>query len=270
MMDRLSDCAQSSPNALRRCCRVAQQTAAAAPPAAATTDDVAGDRQILGQSRLFEDISSEGLQEALGATRARVVRKDEFCFLQGDGANTMYVLLSGTIKLVQSGADGHQVIVHLATPPEPFGHMGVLNGGIHKVSAQAVCDSRILAWDLRTMRRLMQNYPALETNLMRLLAVRVEEEWERFHVLLTASLEQRLARALLQLTHAPRNTAHSGRPIMVSLLHQDLADLTGTNIYTVSRILSRWKRSRLIETCRGRILVWSLPALEEIVGEPVQ
>ncbi|GEM_PF-4195621 len=75
---------------------------------------------------------------------------------------------------------------------------------------------------------------------------------------------QRIAGALLQLTQRPGSTAWPARTTEVPLPHRDLAEFVGTNVYTVSRILSRWKRAGIVESRRGCILIRSGAELTRI------
>jgi CRP/FNR family transcriptional regulator, nitrogen oxide reductase regulator len=232
------------------------------------TQPVLADMDLVARCGLFRGLSGEDLSDVCRRVRMCSARRGEVCFLQGSRAEEMYVLTSGTVKLVRMDADGRQVILRVVEPSELFGYVGMFDGGTHPVSAEAVHDSRFLAWDRGTVDQLMRVHPAIMRNGLRLLASHLDQHWERFHDLVTARIEQRIARTLLRLMHRqPEDDA--GEPVdTVELLHQDLADLAGTNMYTVSRVLCRWKRLHIIETLRGRVIIRSLPKLAQLAGQP--
>lgn len=233
------------------------------------TQPANGDLDLLAHCGLFRGLSDEALRDVRRSARTWTATRGELCFLQGSRAETIHALMSGMIKLVRTDADGRQVILHVIEPPECFGYVGMFDGGTHRVSAEAVQDSRALIWDLATVRRLMSAHPTITDSGLRLLATRVDQNWERFHDLVTTRIEQRIARTLLQLVRR-QPEYDGGEPAnTVGLLHQDLADLIGTNMYTVSRILCRWKRLRVIDTLRGRVIIRSLQQLAQIAGEPL-
>lgn len=227
-----------------------------------------GDLERLARCGLFQGLSGEALRDVRRSARTWTARRRELCFLQGGRAEAMYALMSGTMKLVRTDADGRQVILQVLEPSDVFGYVGMFDGGNHEASAEAVQDSRCLVWDLETVHRLMRAHPAIKDNGLRLLAARVEQDWERFHNLVTTRIEQRIARTLLQLVRRQPESDGGEAANTVELLHQDLADLIGTNMYTVSRILCRWKRLDVIDTLRGRVIIRSLPRLAQIAGEP--
>jgi CRP-like cAMP-binding protein len=222
---------------------------------------------LLTHCVLFRALSDEELRDVWESARTGLATRGDLCFLQGSRADAVYVLTSGKIKLVMTDADGRRVILCVIEPPEPFGYVGMFDGGTHRVSAEAVQDSRFVAWDLETMNRLLRAHPAIMGNGLQLLATCVDQNWERFHDLVTVRIEQRIARMLLRLAHYSADQRGGAPADIVGLLHQDLADLIGTNMYTVSRILCRWKRLHVIETRRGRVIIRSFPRLAQIAEE---
>jgi CRP/FNR family transcriptional regulator, nitrogen oxide reductase regulator len=118
-------------------------------------------------------------------------------------------------------------------------------------------DGEALAWDAQAMIRLLHSYQRIALNLAQLLAGRVEELQDRFRELATERVEQRVARAVLRLARQAGRRVDDGVLIDMALTRQDLAQMTGTTLYTVSRILSRWDAAGLVEAPRERLLIRS-------------
>ena len=72
----------------------------------------------------------------------------------------------------------------------------------------------------------------------------------RFRERVTERVERRVARMLLRLT-TQTGTRREGGGIEILLSRQDLAEMSGTTLFSVSRILSDWERQGLVETGRG-------------------
>ncbi len=104
-------------------------------------------------------------------------------------------------------------------------------------------------------------------NVVRFLAGRVKEFQDRYRELATERVERRLAHALLRLAAQIGKPVEEGILIDLTLSRQDIAELTGTTIYTVSRILSGWEGRAIIESTRERVIVRDLPALEAIAHD---
>jgi CRP/FNR family transcriptional regulator, nitrogen oxide reductase regulator len=77
----------------------------------------------------------------------------------------------------------------------------------------------------------------------------------RYEELATEQVEQRLARTLLRLIQRTGRRVEGGVLIDVRLSRQEMAEMTGTSLFTVSRILNRWQEAGLIELRRQRVLV---------------
>ena len=101
----------------------------------------------------------------------------------------------------------------------------------------------------------MERFPRIAINGLRLVSQRWHEVEERYRELATERVERRIAQTLLRLVRQVGRRVENGVLIDLPLTRQDLADMTGTTHYTVSRILSQWEQEKLIETGRGRVLI---------------
>jgi CRP-like cAMP-binding protein len=81
---------------------------------------------------------------------------------------------------------------------------------------------------------------------------------------MTERVERRVARALLKLADHAGRKAPGGVEIDFPLSRQDLAEMTGTTLFTVSRLLSGWDEKGLIKAERQRVTVLSAEALQTI------
>ena len=203
---------------------------------------------------LFKDLPDETLAFALESAFTRKVAADEFMFFQGDPARVSYVLLHGYIKLIQTTPKGEQVIMRYVSPGEEFGIIAVLREMNYPVTAQAVMDSEVAGWDDETLRELMLE-PQIALNGMKILATRVQEFQQRTQELATERMERRIARALLRLAQQSGKKVPEGVHIDLRLTRQDLAELTGTSMYSVSRTLSQWESLGLIVCSREQVTI---------------
>ncbi len=228
---------------------------------------VADDCVLLSLCALFQDVARPDLQRLQQSAAERYKRKGEFYFHQGDPATEYFVLSSGRVKLVRTEADGRSVIIRIVVPTEPFANPGVLLDGAQGfASAQAMEDSRAFVWDASTMLWEMTHHPIVSLNAFRLMAERLQENAVRLRDLATANVERRLARLLLRLAQSMGRKMAGGVTIEVPLSGHDLAELTIATPYTVSRILARWRRRRVADLRRQRILILDAERLAALAG----
>jgi CRP-like cAMP-binding protein len=211
--------------------------------------------QLLAQSPPFQGLHASALQAVLQAARRRQVERDTFFFHQGEPALTFYVLFEGEAKLTQVTPEGHQMLMRFARPGDCFGCIAALSKAVYTLSCQAVDNCLALAWDGETMARLMERYPRLALNLLELIAGYYRRLLGRYQELVTQRVEQRVARALLRLAQQAGQKVENGVLIGLPLSREDLGEMTGTTLYTVSRILSRWEHQGFLETGRQRVLI---------------
>jgi CRP/FNR family transcriptional regulator, nitrogen oxide reductase regulator len=185
----------------------------------------------------------------------RAVPAGSCFFLQSDLATLFYVLIEGRVRLTQVTAEGQQVILRFITPGEGMGIVAALGAMDYPASAEALGACQALMWEGRMVAALMERYPRLALNGMRLLAQRVREFQDRLRELATERVERRVARMLLRLARQSGHKVAGGILIDLPLSRQTLAEMTGTTLYTVSRILSQWEAQGLVESGRERVVI---------------
>lgn len=211
--------------------------------------------QQLQQIDLFKGLGSPELWSIYRAGHTVQVKSGAFFFHQNDPAQTFFVLINGQIKMSQISQGGHQVLIRMVTGGEDFGTIAVLSGINYPLSAQALEDCLAVAWDKEIITRLLLAHPGMALNALRLLAKRFKDLQERYRELATERVERRMARTLLRLVQQAEHSNKGQAELKLALSRQDLAEMTGTTIYTVSRILSQWEQRGLVETGRERVVI---------------
>jgi CRP-like cAMP-binding protein len=150
-----------------------------------------------------------------------------------------------------------------------FGSMAVLRPeSEYPASAQAMEDSTALAWESTFLRKLAEKEPSLNLNLMELMRVHIEEMQARFREVATERVEQRLAQTLLRLAAQTGRREPDGRvTIDLPLTRQDLAEMIGTTLFSVSRLLSDWERRGLISAGRESVAILNPHGLVSIAED---
>ncbi len=211
--------------------------------------------QLLAQTPPFIGLSPLELKVAGQAAHKRQVERHAFFYRQGDLATTFYILIAGQVRLTEVTTEGQQLLVRFAGPGEAIGIIAALENTAYPLAAQAAEDCRALAWNSATMEQLMERFPRIAINGLRLVSQRWHELEERYRELATERVERRVAQTLLRLVRQVGQKVEQGILLELPLTRQDLAEMTGTTLYTVSRIFSRWEQEQLIETGREWILI---------------
>ncbi len=227
----------------------------------------ADELEILGGSPILVKLNKAALLAVAQAATLHTVKRGGFLFHQGEPATSFFVLLDGKARLSQIAEDGRQVIFHYFGPGEAMGVVVVLANAAYPVSAEAISDSIALGWDRQTAFELMEQYPRMAINGMELVAGRFWELQNRYRELATERVEQRLARAVLRLAaHMNGQAGGDGSPTL-ALSRQDLAEMTGTTLFTVSRICSDWEQHGILSTGREQITLLNKVDLDTIAND---
>lgn len=213
------------------------------------------DPMNLRKVSVFQNATENDLKLISQHAIERSVEDGEFFFFQGDPAEYFYVLISGRAKLMQTTTTGQQVNLRTISEWQMFGALGaVREDATYPATAQAMENSTALAVKSDYLKELMQTRPYLSVDLMKLMTSYIQEMQERYRELATEKVERRIARVLLRLT-AQMGVKTADGSIELTFTRQDLAEMSGTTLYTVSRVLSEWERQGLVEAGRERVLI---------------
>jgi CRP-like cAMP-binding protein len=213
------------------------------------------DRSLVVNLPLFAGFSAEQLDEVLREARSLRIAKNRNVFEQGEAAHSFFVLLHGHVRASKTTPMGEQVVVRYVVPGETFGVAPAIGLKNYPATATAVDDSIALAWPSAAWPRLISRFPALATNTLQMVGDRLQESHVRVIEMSTQQVEQRLANVLLRLAKQAGRKVEHGVEIDFPISRQDLAQMTGTTLFTVSRILSGWEQRGLIESGRQRIVL---------------
>jgi len=175
--------------------------------------------------------------------------------MEGDPAENAYILIEGKVKLGQVTAGGQQVILGYLVPGRVYGIIAILKKVTCPVSAQAVGNCKAIYWDQATLNDLMDRYPRIALNALRIMAGQIRQFQNTVNDLSTRRVEQRIARAVLRLARQSGRKIETGVLIDLPLSRQDLAEMTGTTLYTVSRVLTEWDKNGLVQSKRQQVII---------------
>jgi CRP/FNR family transcriptional regulator, nitrogen oxide reductase regulator len=204
---------------------------------------------------LFAGLPETDLRRLVQAAHRERLMAGEFFFLQGDPAERMFVLIQGRVKISQSGPDGQQVLIRINTPVSLFALVAMTSAEHYPVTAQAAEDSQAIYWTRPELMGFVQQMPQMAMNAMRIMAEQVQELQDRFRQASTERVERRLARTLIRLASQAGRKVEDGILIDLPLTRQDLAEMSGTTLYTVSRTLSLWEEQGFVISLRERVII---------------
>lgn len=228
------------------------------------------DRSALQRACLFQGLTQQELDAVADASNSADLQAGTELFRQGEHAARVWILSRGQVKLVQNTADGQQVLLRFIGPGEVIGIVAALENSVYPATAEANESSIGYHWEGRRLHALMEQYPKIALNAIPFLIARVHDVQEHVRELATERVERRIARVVLRLVRQSAKKVEQGILIDMALTRQDLAEMAGTTLYTVSRLLQRWESRGLVKVGRKRVVICaphSLVAIAEDLPE---
>jgi len=208
---------------------------------------------LMGNSALFAGLDPTQCRDIMFSSRARVFAPDEILFMQGHPVRTHVLIQSGSVKVTQVSAAGREVLLWINGPGETIGIPNAAPLHRHACSARAMRRCHAITWEDSRFQALIEKYPQIGANINRMLSHRLVELEQRFREIDTEKVPTRLSFALLRLA------AQVGKPspggVEISLSREELAQMIGTTLFTVSRILSKWAEEGFIAPRRQGVII---------------
>jgi CRP-like cAMP-binding protein len=218
----------------------------------------------LDDSPIFDDLSPATRSELDRLAVEKMFRPGTELFVQGEIARSLFVLLSGRVKVWRTTEDGAAMTLTIFGVGQQFGAIAAALDRPSSFTVTTLDPVRAATWRLDDLRRMMADDPRLAANVLRIVANYAEQLVERLAEVAAVPVEQRLARTLLRLAGYCGNRPRTDE---LRLSRQELADLVSATLPTVSRIISRWRAEEIVDgRRRGSILLLDPARIAEIAG----
>ena len=218
---------------------------------------------LVQHSPLFANMPTADCQEIVSAARESEFSRREIIFLEGDPIRQVTLLICGGAKVIRLGQNGTEVILRLAGPGDVVEVTGLPAQGRHSSMAQALSASTALIWEASRFQTLAERFPVLRRNILEVVAQRLQELEDRYREISTEKVATRLSHQLLRLFNQLGRRVNGNGTLKINLSREELAQLTGTTLFTVSRLLSKWNERGVLTAGRQCVYVHDIQALRE-------
>ena len=216
---------------------------------------------VLAGCQLLSGFSISERTEILSAARSREFDRDEVLHFEGDPVEEVLLLHSGCVKTTKFGERGMVAILGLVAPGGALGAAGLISTGQHTTTAEPVQHCRALVWRAATFRAFLERSPRLYQNMVQIHFTYLRELEERFHEMATEMVSRRVARQLARLHDLFESNNNPGE---ICLSQEELAQMTGTTLFSVSRLFTEWEARGLVVARRHSVTVRDVDSLRAI------
>ena len=202
----------------------------------------------------------------------RVSRREHFpkgaiLLAEGHTARGVYVLCAGRVKLSITSAEGKTSIVRIARPGDLLGIHATLAGHPYEATAETLAPCQVDFIPRQDLLVLLDRQKSSGLDLALAISKEFTEFVEHTRVLLlSVSAAEKLARLLLRMEDQFGEHTTTGIRFQTLLTQEEIAQMIGTSRETVTRVLSEFRRKRILSFADNAIFVSSRKDLESVAA----
>lgn len=212
-------------------------------------------RRLLGESPFFTRLAEADVRAVQEIFQQHHYHESDLIQVAGDPATRLSIVGAGIVKVVRPTVEGQDVLLDFLGPGEHFGSLAELGDTTYRedVTAHTVCC--ILSTTAEHFQQVLEQFPAVALSTLGLVAARLRDAQSTIEQLSAHPVSYRIASTLLQLAEKVGRDSEEGTLIEMPLSRQDIADMTGATVETVSRVMSEFGRQGLISSGRRWVSV---------------
>ena len=192
--------------------------------------------------------------------------KGALLFVEGEQPRGVFVLCRGRAKLTTTSTEGRTLIVKIVEPGEILGVSAAILGRPYEVSAETLEASQVSFIRREDFLRFLNAYTEACMHTAQQLSEKYESAQREIRSLgLAHTTSEKLARLLLSWTANGEETPQGTR-LQVLLTHEEIGQMIGTTRETVTRLLSEFKRKKLISMKGSSLFVVAKTEMREMVS----
>jgi CRP/FNR family transcriptional regulator, cyclic AMP receptor protein len=197
------------------------------------------------------------------AGQIRIYKPGSIMCNEGDLATHLFVLVTGSVKIISVTADGDRRVVALRGHGDVIGEISGETTGQRTATVQAIDEVHALIVGYERFLTFLESHPIAARLYLHVMIQRWSEAAAMISTRSVTTGTQRLAALLLQLAGRDGN----GTDIAIPLSQEELAGLAGTSRTTVTRALRSWRRRGFIRTGQRQIRILDQQALHRAAGQ---
>jgi CRP/FNR family cyclic AMP-dependent transcriptional regulator len=201
------------------------------------TQTSAGD-DVLARAGLFQGVAAEAREALSSALQYGDYSRGETVFAEGEQGDTLYIVLSGKVKVGRRAADGRENMLSVMGPSDMFGELSLFDPGPRTATATVLTDARLASLAHSSLRPWISDRPEIAEQLLRVLARRLRRTNDALADLIFTDVPGRVAKALLSLAERFGTTESDGVRVHHDLTQEELAQLVGASRETVNKALA--------------------------------
>jgi CRP-like cAMP-binding protein len=216
---------------------------------------------VLRRHPIFCDLDPEAFEQLCRYAKRSTLKRGAAIFAKGDPGNSLYAVISGTVKISTSSPEGRSAIFNLIGAGGTFGEVALLDGLARTADATANTSCELFVIDRREFLPFVRSQPGLAMKFIELLCSRLRWTSDQVEEVILQNLPGRLASALIRLTEKHK-LEPAGRTITVT--QQEISEMVGMTRESINKQLRSWASRNWVRLEHGAIVVLDAGALQAL------
>jgi CRP/FNR family cyclic AMP-dependent transcriptional regulator len=208
----------------------------------------------------FQKLSEHELAQIAAISKRHKFNGDHVVFFEGSRSDSLYLIVSGSVKIYQEAQDGREKILRVLGAGEFFGEFSLVDGQPRSASVATLQPTEMLSIDHLDFRHFAERSPDVLWKVLEVMCERLRVVNEENFDLAFRDMPYRLVRALLKLSEY--GTAGVGG-ITITVSKQDLAAMVGSGPERVPSLLQKLADRGLVQTAGDKIHIPDTEALRK-------
>ncbi len=215
---------------------------------------------------IFSELDEETLNKISKLGLKKQFKKDSIVLFENENANTLFVIISGRVKVFRAGEGGKEVILTIFGESDFFGEMGLLDGMCRSANVTAIEDSELLLIQRTDFLEFLNSYPEVAIALLQELTERLRAADMKIKSLSLKDAEGRVASVILQIADDTGKIKQGTVEIEKLPYQHDLANMAGTSRETISRMLHTFAKKGLMELDGSKLRIMDYEKFKNAYG----
>lgn len=204
---------------------------------------------------LFSGFTEEQLLLLKEIAHIRQFKKGELLFLEGDSPDAFYIVKTGEVDIIRGAPGGKEIILERMKSGDFFGEMAIIDDNKRSATARIVKDTHLFVMEERVFVKFIRDNPEIVIKIIAELSRRLRIANQDIEDLAFYDVEKRLKRLLLRL--ADVNNKKNEGIIYKKVTHREMAKYIGTSRETVTRLLHKLEKNKMIKLAEDKIILYS-------------
>lgn len=219
---------------------------------------------LIQRNRWLRELPTDCLEDMLSLARVRTLSDGECLHAKDDPPDGLYGVITGSVRISSTGADGREALLTVLSPGSWFGEISLFDGLPRTHDAHASGATELLMIPRQGFHQLLERRPELYPHFMRLLCRRLRLSFAMLEDSALLPLPARLAKRLLTHAHSYGETRNEEALPSIQLSQEALGLMLNSSRQSINKLLKRLEQAGWLQINYGEIVILDEPALTRL------